>query len=207
MRTTGVSVPNQLPNRRLITVSVGKTQSQIMNASWCLLGGGELRWERSQWWCSSEFLQCQVDVLRGLAGAWPPVPRTARATSSATRSALRAIAAADPSPAAVITCARGLVTLPATQTPGTLVRPVASMTRPAVVVEVAAELDEQGVVGDKARRNEERIELDHPLVVELEAAQLVILDHDSFDGPVNDGDRTSFQSSRSVAVRVVPDAK
>jgi hypothetical protein len=23
----------------LITVSVGKTQSQIMNASWCLLGG------------------------------------------------------------------------------------------------------------------------------------------------------------------------
>ena len=52
--------------------------------------------------------------------------------SSATRSALIAIAAADPSPAAVITCARGLPALPATQTPGTLVSPVASTeTKPA----------------------------------------------------------------------------
>ena len=43
---------------------------------------------------------------------------TAVRTSSSTRSALIAIAAADPSPAAVITCARGSATLPATQTPG-----------------------------------------------------------------------------------------
>jgi hypothetical protein len=35
-----------------------------------------------------------------------------------------AMAAADPSPAAVMSCARGLATLPATQTPDTLVRPV-----------------------------------------------------------------------------------
>ena len=43
-----------------------------------------------------------------------------------------AIAAADPAPAAVITWARGSTTLPAAQTPGTLVRPVAStMAKPA----------------------------------------------------------------------------
>ena len=39
-----------------------------------------------------------------------------------------AMAAADPSPAAVITWARGLATLPATHTPGTLVRPLAPVT-------------------------------------------------------------------------------
>ena len=45
-----------------------------------------------------------------------------------TRSALIAMAAVEPSPAAVMTCARGLATFPATQMPGTLVRPVASAT-------------------------------------------------------------------------------
>src|SRR3954451_20908159 len=49
-------------------------------------------------------------------------------TSSSTRSALMEIAAADPSPAAVITCARGLATFPAAQTPATLVLPT-SLTR------------------------------------------------------------------------------
>ena len=49
-------------------------------------------------------------------------------TSSSTRSALIAMAAAEPSPAAVITWARGLATLPATQTPGTVVCPVPSVT-------------------------------------------------------------------------------
>src|SRR5215218_6752261 len=51
----------------------------------------------------------------------------ARWTSSSTRSALIAMAAADPSPAAVMTWARGLAALPATQTPATLVRPVGSV--------------------------------------------------------------------------------
>ena len=46
--------------------------------------------------------------------------------SSWTRSVLIAIAAADPSPAAVITCARGLLAFPAAQTPETLVWPVGS---------------------------------------------------------------------------------
>ena len=68
-------------------------------------------------------------ACRGAAsdGAWSK-SWTALRTSSSTRSALMAMAAADPSPAAVMTWARGLATLPATQTPGTLVRPVASVT-------------------------------------------------------------------------------
>jgi hypothetical protein len=41
-------------------------------------------------------------------------------TSSSTRSAFRAIAAAEPAPAAVMTWARGSTIFPAAQTPGTL---------------------------------------------------------------------------------------
>ena len=48
--------------------------------------------------------------------------------SSCTRSALMAIAAAEPAPAAVTTWARGSTALPAPQTPGVLVRPVRSTT-------------------------------------------------------------------------------
>ena len=59
--------------------------------------------------------------------------RTAMRTSSSTRSALSAMAAAEPAPAAVMTWARGSTMLPAAQTPGTLVRPVAStMTQPSL---------------------------------------------------------------------------
>jgi hypothetical protein len=43
VRTTGESGLNHSPSTRLIVVSVGKTQSQIMMASWCLLGGGTRR--------------------------------------------------------------------------------------------------------------------------------------------------------------------
>jgi hypothetical protein len=40
VRTTGESGLTQSPSTKLIIVSVGKTQSQIMMANWCLLGGG-----------------------------------------------------------------------------------------------------------------------------------------------------------------------
>ena len=40
VRTTGERVFNQSPSARLMTVSVGKTLSQIMTLRWCLLGGG-----------------------------------------------------------------------------------------------------------------------------------------------------------------------
>src|SRR3954463_9340467 len=39
VRSTGVSTRSQSPSSRLMTVRVGNTASQIMRASWCLLGG------------------------------------------------------------------------------------------------------------------------------------------------------------------------
>ena len=50
-----------------------------------------------------------------------------------------AMATAEPSPAAVITCARGLVALPAAQTPGTVVRPVGVGADEPVLEQLAAE--------------------------------------------------------------------
>src|SRR5215213_3616767 len=39
VRRTGDRSASQSPKARLSTVSVGKTASQIINASWCLVGG------------------------------------------------------------------------------------------------------------------------------------------------------------------------
>src|SRR4029077_16155806 len=39
VRTTGERSRSQLPSNRFRTVKVGKTASQIMTASWCLVGG------------------------------------------------------------------------------------------------------------------------------------------------------------------------
>ena len=110
---------------------------------------------------------CSGAMGRGAAAS---KSRTALRTSSSTRSALMAMAAADPSPAAVMTWARGLATLPATQTPGTLVRPVASVTDPPVLVDVAAEADEEVVVRDEARWHEQRGAGDGAAVVHLDTA-------------------------------------
>ena len=114
--------------------------------------------------------------------------RVALRTSSSTRSALRAMAAADPSPAAVMTWARGLTRFPATQTPGTLVRPVASVAHPAVIVEVAAEADEQFVVRHEARRDEQRVARHDTAVAHLDTAQLVVGDDQLLDGALDDAD-------------------
>ena len=64
--------------------------------------------------CSLSHRWCGRAGRRGLRNAV-----TAARTSSSVRSLLRAIAAAEPSPAAVITWARGLTALPAAHTPGT----------------------------------------------------------------------------------------
>ena len=104
-----------------------------------------------------------------------------RATSSSTRSALMAMAAAEPSPAAVMTWARGLAALPATQTPGTLVRPVASATTQPALVDGAAEAGEQVVVGTNCGRTNTAVRGDDPAVVELDAGQAVVLDDEAGD--------------------------
>ena len=99
-----------------------------------------------------------------------------------------AIAAADPSPAAVMTWARGFATLPATHTPATLVSPSRSAMRPSVLVEVAAETGEQVAVGDESRRDEERLAGDGAAAVELDAAEAVVLDEDLLRGALGDAD-------------------
>ena len=68
-----------------------------------------------------------------------------------------AMAAAEPAPAAVITCARGSARLPATHTPATLVRPGGVGGDPALVVDVAAEPDDELVVRNEAGRHEQRV--------------------------------------------------
>ncbi len=87
-----------------------------------VLGGRRVR-------CDMVLLLRSGWVWTGIRPAGRPGSRaTARRTSSSTRSLLMAMAAAEPSPAAVMTWARGLTALPATQTPATLVRPVGSAT-------------------------------------------------------------------------------
>ena len=65
-------------------------------------------------------------------------------------SGVRAMAAAEPSPAAVITCARGLAALPATNA-GTLVRPVASIcTNPSSSISQPQCVDEAGACVERS---------------------------------------------------------
>ena len=108
-----------------------------------------------------------------------------------------AIAAADPSPAAVMTWARGSATLPATHTPGTLVGPSLSVTGQPSLVEVATETGEQVAVGDEARRDEQRVAGDSA-VVQLDAAQAVVLDDDPLRVALDDADPRATSCCRSA---------
>ena len=126
----------------------------------------------------------------GQTGARGGSSATAIGTSSSTRSALMAMAAADPSPAAVMTWARGLATLPATQTPGTLVRAGGVGDDPAVLVGSAAQARPAGrCCGTKrggtntrvARRRCGRRPAATP-------RQLVVLDDEPGDGSLDDAD-------------------
>ena len=85
-----------------------------------------------------------------------------------------------------MTWARGSTTLPATQTPATLVRPVVSALDPAVAVELAAEADEQlrcsgrSAAARTARRGRRRmpslIRTPRSVVVAMTNASMVALD-------------------------------
>ena len=107
-----------------------------------------------------------------------------------------AMAAAEPSPAAVMTWARGLTTLPAAQTPGTLVRPVVSTsTQPSSSV-AQPRSDEQVVVGDERGADEQRVARHDPAVVQLDAGQPVVLDDEPLDGALDDADGAGDELSR-----------
>ena len=102
---------------------------------------------------------------------------------------LIAIATAEPSPAAVMTCARGLVALPAAHTPGTLVRPSAVDADESVLAQVAAERGGEAVgVGAHRGADEERVAGDDGAVGELHAAESVVVDDEALDDAFDDLD-------------------
>ena len=86
------------------------------------------------------------------------------------------MAAAEPSPAAVMTWARGFTAFPAAQTPGTLVRPVASVTIQPLSWLAQPRRGEQAVVGYEAGPNEHCGPRHRLAGVELDAGQVVVLD-------------------------------
>jgi hypothetical protein len=103
-----------------------------------------------------------------------------------------AMAAVVPSPAAVMTWARGLAALPATQTPGTLVRPVASATTQPLS-SISAELCQGFVVGHHPGPHEDSSPIDDAPIGELDSGESVVLDDQSGDRTVDDADRAGDQ--------------
>ena len=116
-----------------------------------------------------------------------------------------AIAAAEPAPAEVITWARGSTTLPAAQTPGVLVWPVASTVTKPAVVDVAA----QGRATDRqhearcAGRMKTAVRAITLTVGELDARQAVGLDDEPRDFAADDSMPRASKSTRSVCGQVV----
>ena len=99
-----------------------------------------------------------------------------------------AMAAAEPSPAAVITWARGLTALPAAQTPGTLVRPVGSTTtQPSAWVSQPSSVSRRGV-GDEGGPDEDGVAAYDLTGVELDAREPVALDCETGDAADDDPD-------------------
>ena len=120
--------------------------------------------------------------------------RTALRTSSSTRSALRAMAAAEPAPAAVMTWARGSTMLPAAQTPGTLVRPVVStVTQPSASTSQPRPTS-RALFGTKRGGTNSASRGNDAAVVHLHAAQLVrVVDDQLVDGAFDDADGAGEQ--------------
>ncbi len=105
-----------------------------------------------------------------------------------------AMAAAEPAPAEVMTWARGSTTLPAAQTPATLVRPVPStMTKPAWSSSHPKPGKQAVGVGDVAGSDEHGRASDHPTVGELDTGQLVGLDHEPDDLAALDPDASCIE--------------
>ena len=98
-----------------------------------------------------------------------------------------AIAAADPSPAAVMTWARGLVAFPAAQTPGTLVAPVASTwTQP---VSRTVQPRSMSRVSLGTLRSDEHGGAGHDAATRYDdTGEVIVVDGEADDGLVDDAD-------------------
>ena len=98
------------------------------------------------------------------------------------------MAAADPSPAAVMTWARGLAAFPAAQTPVTVVRPVGSATTQPFSCVSHPRPVSRSLFGDEAGADEDGVAGDDPAVLELDTLQPVVLDDEAGDRAVDDAD-------------------
>ena len=104
-----------------------------------------------------------------------------------------AMAAVEPSPAAVMTWARGLATFPATQTPETLVPPVASVTTQPLSSDGTSETAQGVVVGHHPGPHEESSPTDDAPVGELDTDESVVFDEQPGNGAVDDADGSGDQ--------------
>ena len=109
-----------------------------------------------------------------------------------------AMAAVEPSPAAVMTWARGLATFPATQTPGTLVRPVASATIQPLSSDRAADVAQGVVVGHHPGPHEDSSPTDDAPVGELDSGESVVFDEQPGNRAVDDADRRGRSAPRGL---------
>ena len=111
-----------------------------------------------------------------------------------------AMAAADPSPAAVMSWPRGLATFPATHTPGTLGGAGGVGHDPALLIEVASEAGQQIAVRHEPRRHEDRSTGDDPAVVQPHTREVVVLDDEPAYGTFDDADGAGHQL-RTLSLR------
>lgn len=103
------------------------------------------------------------------------------------------LAAADPSPAAVITCARGFAAFPAAQTPETLVRPAASTrTKPSSSVS-QPRYSRRRRRGGGARPDDQGGSLNGSTVAEYHAPQAIDDDDQPANLAVDDADAAGFK--------------
>ena len=120
--------------------------------------------------------------------------------SSWTRSVLIAIAAADPSPAAVITCARGLLAFPATQTPETLVWPVGSTrTNPSSPTSQPSDSISPSLCGCSDRPHEDRVARDDSAVTQLDRVQAIVDDRERCDRSLDHRDASGVECCALLA--------
>ena len=114
--------------------------------------------------------------------------------SSCTRSALMAMAAAEPAPAAVITWARGVDGVARPPDTGDAGAPGAIDDREAGVIELAAELGEEVVTVWGVDRPDEHRSTGHDAAIgEFDATQVIVLDHESGDLAMHDADAAGVE--------------
>ncbi len=113
-----------------------------------------------------------------------------------------AIAAADPSPAAVMTWARGFGEIARGPDAGDAGMTRCGRSTPNRPVELAAEVDEKVVVRDEARWHEQRIAGDDAPVSHLDSVQPIVLDHDPLHAALHDPDRPGPELCSCTGVRL-----